>query len=501
MEQKNNEKILSFEWHSLLRDLLYNIWTVALAGVIGLMLVYIISHSVYDPIYTSSATLIANVKTGSTQTYTNLSASSEMAKIFTEVFVQPSMKTKAAEHLGQPYFDGSVSSSVLTNTNIFTVSVTASNPETAYFELCAILEVYPEISESIFTDAVVDIMRQPTVPKYPANAITQRNKILIVGACVGITLAAVVILSLMRDTVKTEADFKKKVDSKLLGTITHERKYKSVHQAFGKLKTSLLINRASASFQFTENYQRLAAKLGYMRRTAGDKVFLVTSVAENEGKSTTAANIAIALASRGYRVALLDMDFKKPAVQKILDLKPIPGHDLSALLSKKIAPNEFKLVRYKNSSLYCALNAGHHHDYVEWIGTDLVHSVVNVFSREFDFVIIDTPPLSVAADVTSIAKLADQCMLVVRTDCVYAADVNDAILTFTENGNKFAGCILNDVYSEFSLFGQLGYDETGYYSRNYDAYNHYSKYGKYAVTGDLFDDEVPTDADATEDNQ
>ena len=493
MEQKNNEKLLSFEWHSLLRDFLANVWIVILCGIMSLMLVYITSRSLYTPSYTSSATLIANVKTGSTQTYTNLSASSEMANIFSEVFVQPAMKEHAAAYLGQAGFSGTISASVLPSTNIFTVSVTASDPETAYFQLCAILEVYPDIAMSIFSDAVIDIMRPPMVPKAPSNSLPAQNKIQIVGICVLLSAAAVVMISLLRDTVKSEADFRKKIDAKLIGTVAHERKSISLRHLLKNQKIALLINRAGASFRFTENYQHLAAKLGYMQRTAGDKVFLVTSVAENEGKSTTAANIAIALASRGYRVALLDMDFKKPAVQKILSLNPIPGRDFAALLSRAIAPGDFKLIRYKHSSLYCALNAGHHNDYVDWIGSPLVKSVINVFTREFDFVIIDTPPLSVAADVASVAKLADQCMLVVRTDCVYAADINDAILTFTENGSKFAGCILNDVYTEFSLFGQLGYDETGYYTRNYktyDAYSHYSKYGKYAVIGDLFEDDL-----------
>ena len=84
-----------------------------------------------------------------------------------------------------------------------------------------------------------------------------------------------------------------------------------------------------------------------------------------------------------------------------------------------------------------------------------------------DFVIIDTPPTLVTADAVSTAAVADKTLLVVRTDTVAVQDINDAILAIRDAGGKLAGCILNDVYKPFTLFGQMGTDETGYYGSIY----------------------------------
>ena len=106
-------------------------------------------------------------------------------------------------------------------------------------------------------------------------------------------------------------------------------------------------------------------------------------------------------------------------------------------------------------------------------------------------------------------------MLTVRTDCVYTPIINDTILTLKNTGANFAGCILNDVYEEFSFFSQFGTDEGGYsryskysgYSKysNYSAYGRYSKYGRYQSPAGLEETEITPEnmpkisADKTED--
>ncbi|MBE6936955.1 MAG: hypothetical protein E7460_00200 [Ruminococcaceae bacterium] len=474
MNRTNDFRI---EWHSLLRDILKNLWVVVLSAISALILVWVAGKSVYRPVYTSSATLIVTAKSGTYLAYTNLSASSEMAEIFSEVFSQPTMREYAAEHLGRGWFDGSVSASVIPNTNILTLSVTASSPQTAYEELCAVLEVYPRISETIFADAIIDVMRSPTVPKGPSNAISTQNRFIFAGAAALAALAAVVVISVARDTVKDEHDFNEKVGEKLVGTVAHTRKKLPLSAALKGKKTSLLINSAYSDFRFTESYQKIANRLSYAHRRSGDSVFLITSVAENEGKSTAAANIALALASRGNRVALLDMDFLKPALYKILGVSVSAQSDFAALLSGSTSLESFKIRRYRNTSLYLALNARHRRDYTGWINSERVPQTLELFRNKFDYVIIDTPPMIFSADVASLCRHADRSLLVVRTDKALTADINDAVLKLTSSGEKFGGCILNDVYSEFTFFGQTGADESGYSGYGYGS--HYSKKGKY----------------------
>lgn len=478
MNEFEKKHSIHFEPYSLLRDIVLNFWVVILAALIGFMSVNIWNQSMYTPMYTSTATLIVNIKNSASYSYTNLSSSSEMAKIYTEVFKQPTMKEYAAEHLGDDRFVGSVSASVLNNTNIFTVSVTTSSPETSYRELCAILEVYPQISESVFSDSVIEIMRSPNFPGSPSNAISAGNRSLVMIGCAGIVLAAIIYLSVTRDTVKDEKAFKDKVDAKLFGTVSYERPRRSLKEIVTRKKISLLISHASASYTFTENYHKIANRIEYLNRTEGSKVFLVTSLAEDEGKSTTVANIALALADRGNRVALLDMDFKKPAVHKIFDMKKTDTEDFASLLSGKTSLEQYVVNPFMKTGVDLMVNFKSHNDYVNWIHGDNIHEVFAKLRDEmgYDYILIDTPPLSVAADVTTFMQLADKSLVVVRTDYVLAADINDAILSLKEKTDNFAGCILNAVHKEFSLLGQLGFDERGYYGK----YGSYSRYDRYA---------------------
>lgn len=476
MEEYKGNKRLNFEWHSLARDLIHNAWLVLLAAIIGSIAVFVAGKIIYKPVYTSTATLIVNVKTGTYQTYTNLGASSEMATIFTEVFVQPSMKEKAAEYLGNDRFTGTLKTYVLTNTNIITLKVTADDPELAYNELNAILTVYPEISDSIFANAVLDVMRAPEVPKGPSNSMPTSLKTAAIAGFVMITMLAIAVISILRDTVKSESAYTEKIGSKLLGTVTHERTYHTFGDMLKRKKIKPIIDNAFVSFRFSESYQKIASKFGYLNRNSGDKVFLITSVAENEGKSTVAINTALALAGRGKKVALLDMDFMKPAIKNYLKVESTEDTDIGNFISQNRDVEELELVQYKSSRLYLAVNSKRYSDYVNWINSPYVKQLLGKLKDEFDYVIIDTSPIYAAAEVVSLARMCDKSVLVVRTDCVQTADINDAVMTLADN-EQFAGCILNDVFDEFSLFGQFGTDETGVAGGRYNgSYGGYANY-------------------------
>lgn len=469
-----SEKI-TFEWYSLLKDFLLNCWLIVLAVIIGFSSVYVLEKSVYKPVYTSSATLMVQVKTGTYQAYTNLSASTEMATIFTEVFAQPSMKEKAIEYLGKEQFEGSLTASALENTNIITLSVTANDPETAYHELKAVLEVYSQISDSIFSNAVLDVVNAPQVPKAPSNSSSSTYKDVIILGLVVVVAGAIVLLSLLRDTVKDEKSFNKKIGAKHLVTITKERKYHTFKDFLKRKKSKQLVTDVFSSFKYTESYQKIAAKLEFYKRTNGDKIFLITSVAANEGKTTVSINTALTLAARGKKVALLDMDLLKPSVQKVLDLEYSEDADFGSVLAGEAQINEFRFCNYKSDLLQIALNKGKHRNFADWINMPRVKEVIDKVTEDFDFVIIDSMPVSVAADLSAMAKLADKSILVIKADYVQTGEINDAVLMLNKK-DRFAGCIINDAPVEFSIFEQLGAGQNSYMSKSYGTYSRYTNY-------------------------
>ncbi len=473
----NKNKII-LEWHSLFKDVVKNIWVIFLCLLIGFFGAKAAKLLLYTPEYTSSATLIVNTGNG----YTGYTASTEIAEIYTNVFTDPSMEEKAAKYLERETISGSISARVKENTNFIDVSVTAQSPYEAYIQLKAVIASYPEISANVFANASVNVLKNPSMPYSPSNSFPlEPSKTAL--ACAAIGIVAVLFLSVTRDTVKNEKIFDERVDSKLIGRIPHEKKHLTLRDRLKKKKKALLIyNNAFASLRFVESYHKIAAKLEYMKHKSGDRVFAVTSVAENEGKSTAASNIAISLAQRGNRVVLFDLDEKKPALYKVFDKRYNKNFELGELLSGNIRFNEYKFRRYKKTSLYLALNTHPYPECRDGIEDGTFLRLINSVKNNADFIIIDTAPITVDSTVTDIVKCVDKSILVVRSDVASVAAVNDAVIMIENVGGSVAGCLLNDVYPDFSPFGMKGFDEGGsYYGRYYGRYGHYGRYGKYGA--------------------
>lgn len=480
MDHNNSTFVPSFDLPSLLRDFKRNIWAIMLAALIAIMGTYVASHSIYTPTYTSSATLVIRAKVGTSGAYTNLSVAAEMASIFTEVFKQPSTGKLAAEYLGETSFDGSISASVLSETNLMKVSVTADDPERAYRLLCAVLEIYPDLSAAVFSNAVLDVLVSPQMPTAPSNSIGRTRVLTYILLACCLECGAIGMISLLRNTVKNERVFRNYIDAKLLGTISHEKTHLSFNEKLLHKKRALLISDGYSSLKFSEDYQKIATKLEHIKKMSQDKTFSITSVSENEGKSTSAANIAIALAERGYRVALMDLDIRKPSVFKIFECRQTTSPEIVGLFRKapEITPDFLETFRYKSSNLFLFMNVKGRKTKYEWINSRQVVEWIQAIANEMDFVILDTAPLAVSADAVSLSNISDQTILVVRTDRVAIEDVNDAAMTINTSGGVLAGCILNDVYKSFTFFNQIGTDVDGYHGHRYGSRMSYEAYGR-----------------------
>ncbi len=472
---------ITIELHSLLKDVIKNIWVVILCALIGSMGYFLVTHASYKPMYTSTATLTVLNSGSVTASYSTYSISTEKANVLVNVFTEPMVKEYAAAYLEVDSFDGTISATVLDQTNFIELKVTSDHPEKAYKLLNAVLKSHHKVSNKIFKNAGVTVISNPIVPSGPSNYISTSNRNMVIMACATLALALIIALSLMRNTVKKENDFDEKIESKLIGTIAHEDKRMSFSDIRQKKKKGLLIHsNAYISLRFTENFHKIAAKLEHKRNRTGERVFAITSVAENEGKSTCAANIAVSLADRGNKVMLLDLDFKKPAAYKIFSEEAIENGEVSDLLSKKVSFDDFAFRQFKKTSLYVAVNTKADSEYHKYIEDGSITELIEKLKEEYDFIIIDTAPLSIDSTVTDIINMVDKTILIVRTDTVPVNILNDAISTISKISSNLAGCILNDVYMNILPFSFTGNDESNRYGGyKYGKHAHYGHYGRY----------------------
>jgi capsular exopolysaccharide synthesis family protein len=184
---------------------------------------------------------------------------------------------------------------------------------------------------------------------------------------------------------------------------------------------------------------------------------MVTSVMENEGKSTVAVNIALALAQKYDRVLLLESDLRKPACHTIMNQKDIKVSLKEVLLSN--AKPEDAVIQDRASGLYMMLDAKGIRNPGDLLGSKPMADLIQWCRDNFDFVVMDLPPMSVASDSESILEFADGSMLVIRQNVVRADALNRAIVALKRGKAKFTGCVLNNVYTTQILSGE-GYHIT-----------------------------------------
>ena len=281
----------------------------------------------------------------------------------------------------------------------------------------------------------------------------------------------IALLSFLRPTVKNEKHAKKQLEGRFLGSIPYVQKYRNrkerIRQYFNieTQKKSVLISSAMLGVSFIESNKKIATSLEHHMDRHHAKILLVTSVEENEGKSSVAANIALALAEKGKRVLLVDADLKKPALYRIFDRPMLEGMSISDVLDGKkevldilteVEPNVFAAYQYqgvRNSSIYVS-------------DTKMKELLIKAKNR-FDYILVDTPPMELSADAEILLTYADSAVLVVRQDWAEVGEINDTVEVIRQSDCRFAGIILNAVHS-FAAW-----------NRGNDTYP-YGRYSKYS---------------------
>lgn len=292
----------------VLRGLLYNLWVLILAVLTAWLCVEGYHLFTYHPVYTASATVAVNVK-GGTSVYTSLDLTARMAQVFASVFQSDTFREAA---------QCDVVASVLPETNLINVQVTAENPRESFLSLKNVLENHADLTDELFSNAELRVIRDPQVPLAPSNPVDLKPYRM--RACVGAMLAASLIVSVLflrRDTVQTPQAARHKLDGRVLGTIGHERKEKRLFvkksRGAGR-KAAALLTDPFVRYTYTEAYQDLCAALEHRMRRDGKKVLLLTGAGENEGKSSVAANLALALSHARAACAAVGSRFKKTGI-------------------------------------------------------------------------------------------------------------------------------------------------------------------------------------------
>ncbi len=467
MEQssKQGQVLEQIDIMSIVKDILRE-WIMILMFAVSLtLLADVYLHLTYRPQYTAKSTFVVTVKGTTGDVYSNLSRASSAASLFGEILNSSVLKKSVAEELGIPAFTSTTKAQVIEETNLMELSVTDSSPLMAYRSISSIMRNYSEVSDYLMDNIVLDVIQYPALPKEAANPLNETRDLVIVFI-VALILAMVYVgvFSNMRDTIKNEKDINKKVAARHLGTIYLEKK-----RSTKKSKNQLLLINPLLSFRFAESTRMAATRVRSRMDRHGAKVLVVTSVGEHEGKSTVAANLAIAMAEEGKKVALIDCDLRKPTQWRYFNLEVAEEEDLALVLQRKVGTG--RLIRkYKNMALYLVLSKTAIFNADEFLGNGIFEWIINFLRKQLDYIIIDTSPMGLVSDTEEIANHADASVLVIREDVILAKDINDTIDVLNRTNAHVLGCILN--YASGSSVSTVG----GYAGNAYYGYGgHYGK--------------------------
>ncbi|MGE3507412.1 MAG: CpsD/CapB family tyrosine-protein kinase [Vicinamibacterales bacterium] len=207
-----------------------------------------------------------------------------------------------------------------------------------------------------------------------------------------------------------------------------------------------------------EQFRRLAATL-HVAQTATNqlKVLLITSAEAGDGKTFTAANLALTLSESYHRrVLLVDMDFRRPALSHLTKDRPTRG-----LAEGLRASTEQKLPVLRVTERLTLLPAGHPEaDPMSSLTSPRMQRVLSEAAQAFDWVVLDAPPLCLVPDARLVAMLADAVLLVVRAGQTHHESVQRAVDIIGRE--RIFGVVLNGA-EEASL---PKYDrQYGYYAK------------------------------------
>ena len=221
----------------------------------------------------------------------------------------------------------------------------------------------------------------------------------------------------------------------------------------------LLVNPAKPKEAPAEEFRSLRTRLNHLQSSQNLHLLVVSSASPGEGKSFTACNLAMSQAQlSGKRILLADFDFRRPSIDRIFNLKGKLG--LTDYLMGRAGIADI-LNRVEGTNLFILPAGGSVPNPLELLNLPECGDLLQSLREQFDWVILDSPPLLFAADGNLLATMADGTILVVRIGATTYDSVSRAIQSLCENnvlGVVVNGAHHSELYSRYSYYHDYYYN-------------------------------------------
>ncbi|RXZ72233.1 polysaccharide biosynthesis tyrosine autokinase [Agromyces albus] len=452
MELRDYIRILQKSWVLIVMLTLVG---VAAAATYSLMQTPKFSSSAKVFVSTSGGTSTADLQQGNTFTQQRVKTYADLAT--TPIVLLPVISTLGIDRTSEQ-LTAQVTATAPLDTTLIDITVIDEDPALAAEIATAVSESLTEVVQSIETTEATDesaasspvrltLVQHAAVPQVPMSPNVPLNVAL--GALVGLALG--VGLSVLRETLDTrirnERDVEAVTDAPIIGGIVFDP----------KAKERPLIVHADPHSPRAESFRTLRTNLQFLDAGRENRSFVVTSSVEAEGKSTTASNLAIALADAGGRVLLVDADLRRPKLAEYLGIEGAVG--LSDLLIGR-AELQDVVQHWGRNNLY-VLPAGRvPPNPSELLGSKAMATTIAELGRAFDVVLFDAPPLLPVTDAAVLAQAVGGTIVVVSAGRAHKGQLKGALAALANVDAPVSGVVLTmmptkgpDAYG----YGRYGY--------------------------------------------
>lgn len=416
------------------------------------------------PLYQASTRLFVSTAAGASVTdlYQGNRLSQERVTSYAELLKGETLAQRTIDKLGLDMsaqaLRENVKASAKAETVLLNVSVLDESPvrardiaNTLSDEFVALVRELETPEDGARPDARVVVEQRASVTNKPVVPKTARNLLagLGVGLLLGVGLA--VLRDMLDNTVK---------DREMLESITGAGVVGSIPLDKERRKQPAIAFESDNS-AIAESFRKLRTNLQFLAVDNPPRVIVVTSSSPSEGKSTTAINIALALAEAQHNVVLVDGDMRRPSVHKYLALIGAVGFS-TVLSGQAVLSEALQKTRFPGLT---ALTAGAvPPNPSELLGSQAAANLLTDLRSQFDYVVVDSSPLLAVTDAAILAAVSDGVLVMARFGQTKRDQLTHAVGTLTDVGASILGAVFtmtptrgSSAYSySYSYYGEEG---------------------------------------------
>ena len=451
---------------NIIQLLLSKIWLIIILIVIGGGAAFTFSKFVLPLQYSSHITMYVQSYTGiseNSDNQNNINNSKQLVNTYMEVLKDDAVMNAVGDMLVKQHENGSLKEcfninaegkinpesirncltiSSVNDTSAVKVVATTKDAELSAMICNNLTQVAPKYVEEAVGVGSINTIDKAKVYKTPVAPNVTKNAI--IGAVAGMLIAVLIIILIdfFDNTVKDSETISKKHQLAVLGEI-QERGAKKSRQ---KEREHYLITDKTVPFNITESYKAMRTNLIFSLSTSDKKIVAVSSALPGEGKSTIAANLAIAFSQLNEnKVLLIDADMRKPVQHRLFNVKNNAG------ISEYLGKMKQKAECIKKSdvpNLDIMPSGSLPPNPSELLGSEQMEKLLSEVSAEYDYIIIDMPPVNIVSDPLTIGSSISGMVVVTHYGKTTYDDVDGLMCKVQTSDTKLLGFVLNEIKSK-----------------------------------------------------